>query len=361
MLEVQRYLRDGGTVDSLRQEFGIKVTPHPTDARVILNYDQIDSPKRATIARECRGLVLERGSWDVVARGFTRFFNQGECPDLEKAFRWDDFAADSKEDGSLMLLYQWQGLWYVNTRGSFATGEITPGAGKTWEECFWNAVRNEKVVEFLDHHKTYLFEFCSPFNHIVRRYETPCLYLLTAFDNRNGSEWSEVGLDVVAGHLGVLRPHRFSFSRLEDVARFLGEQADPTFEGCVLRDKNGMRLKVKNARYVALHHLKGNGNLFLTKNLLPLILKGETSEVLSHFPEAAERLFDLTEKVGGLKARMNAVWEAARGLAGQKEFAQVVTKNTRLSGILFEARKRGVDPDVVWQERAEDMLLKLLA
>lgn len=78
MLEVQTYLRGGKTIDDLESELGIKAIAHPTLPLVILNYNQIESPKRNSIVRECRGLVLEVGTWNVVARSFQRFFNFGE-------------------------------------------------------------------------------------------------------------------------------------------------------------------------------------------------------------------------------------------------------------------------------------------
>lgn len=77
-LEVQKYLRSGKTLEQLTSELGIKVTHHSSDPLVILNYCQIDSPKFHPITLECRGLVLEKQSWNIVARSFKRFFNFGE-------------------------------------------------------------------------------------------------------------------------------------------------------------------------------------------------------------------------------------------------------------------------------------------
>jgi hypothetical protein len=45
MLNVQKYLQSGKTLENLSDDFGIKSNPHPEDGRVILNYDQIDSSK----------------------------------------------------------------------------------------------------------------------------------------------------------------------------------------------------------------------------------------------------------------------------------------------------------------------------
>ncbi len=356
MLDLQRFLLDGGTLEGLKEKFAITSVEHPSLPLVNFTYCQIDSDKRKKIVQECRGVVLEKGTWNVVARPFMRFFNAGECPDIEKYFQWDSFAADEKADGSLIVAYQYQGQWMVNTRGSFGLGVMGPGTDKTWGEMF----RGVGDLSLLKPDHTYLFELATPFNRIVTRYPEPRVYLLSAFHTRTGVEQSEVLLDRMAEGLKCHRPRRFEIRSLEDAVQWLEAHDDPTFEGFVLRDRNGLRIKIKSKRYVALHNLKGNGNLFLDKNLVPLILKNEQAEVLTHFPEAGPRVFELTEMIAGAKARMEAVWDAARGIERQKDFAIFVTQNTPLSGFLFEARKRGVAPDEVWRERGADFMVKYL-
>jgi hypothetical protein len=364
VLEVQRLLRSGKTLADLTAEYGVRVTTHESEPLVILNYSQIDSPKRDPVVQECRGLTLEVGTWDVKARSFFRFFNAGECPDLEQKFDFENFTAQAKEDGSLMLLYCYQGSWRVNTRGSFAQGEICPGAGKTWEEAFFEVASRKELNHLRGKFRledwTLVFEFCSPWNKVVRRYDKPTLFLLAAFHNESGVEVEQGMVDLCAAGLGVRQPDRFNLMGLDHAVRWANEVADdPTFEGFVLRDKNGMRLKVKNARYVALHRLKDNGNVFLEKNLVPLVLENEQEEVLVHFPEAADKVFEVTEKLAGARARMNAVWECAKKFPTQKDFALFVNKHTPLSGVLFSARKTGRDPNVIFQESADSLVKKL--
>jgi hypothetical protein len=355
--KTQKGMEPVQAVASLADELAIRSTFHPLDPLVILNYDQIHSPKKNDIVRDCRGLTLELGSWDVVARSFRRFFNAGEDREGDDRFDWQNFNADAKEDGSLALLYRYQGSWRVNTRGSFALGEIGPGVGMTWEETFYQGL-DEMGMDDLPEGYTFVFELCSPYNRVVRRYDQVTLFLLTAFHNATGTEPSEALLDRWAQLLQVERPRRFSFVSLDDIRCYLEEvEKDPTFEGVVVRDRYGERLKVKSSRYVALHHLHDNGNLFLTKRLLPLILQNEVAEVALCFPEVVEKSFDVVEKLYGPYGRMLAVWEIARGLPTQKEFALFVTKHTKLAAVLFEARKQGREPADVFRQ-SESYLLK---
>jgi len=363
MLKVQQFLRSGRTLSDLQKEFGVYTSVQEDLGLAIANYCQIESSgslKRNPIVQECRALTLELDTWEVIGRSFPRFYNSGECPDVERAFDWNSGVAAVKEDGSLIVVYAHRGEVRVNTRGSFADKPIGEGC-PTWRDAFKSAVPNWSILEefVLKHPVSLSFEFCSRFNRVVRDYPTPTTYLLAGFHTKSGQELSSALLDIWAKNFGVSRPEEFSVSSLPDVLESLDKVTEATFEGFVVRDKTGMRLKCKRKEYLALHRLKDNGNLFAVKNLVPLVLGGELDEVLTHFPEATEKTFEVTEKLGGARARLEAVWAKARGLGSQKEFAIFVNKHTPLSSILFRCRKEGKEPADVWKE-SEDLLLKVL-
>jgi hypothetical protein len=69
MLNLQKYLRAGKTPEDLKEELGIKFYEHPSLPLVGFKYHQIDSPKTNEIVRECRGIVLEKNTWNLVAKG----------------------------------------------------------------------------------------------------------------------------------------------------------------------------------------------------------------------------------------------------------------------------------------------------
>jgi hypothetical protein len=94
-----------------------------------------------------------------------------------------------------------------------------------------------------------------------------------------------------------------------------------TFEGFVIQDNNGMRLKLKSLKYVELHHMAGNGNLYLTKNLLPFILDNETDEVLTYFPSAKERIDVVQGEVDRIWHHLVESYNAVKYVSGsQKDF-----------------------------------------
>lgn len=153
-LAIQEYLRSGHTPDDLKNEFDINSYSHPELPLVGFKYG-LSSPKFDPIVRDARGIVLEKGSWDVVARPFRRFFNLGESPEDDAKFDWEDFEATSKEDGSLIIVANYKGHWLVNTSGSFGYGKVG-WSGKTWRELFWevSGLRESSLKPCW----TYLFE-----------------------------------------------------------------------------------------------------------------------------------------------------------------------------------------------------------
>ena len=346
MLHVQEYL-EHHTFDELTEELGIKLTHHEYLPLVILNYHQIDSPKRHPVVRECRGLVLHTETHEVVARAFDRFFNWGEVPEEDEQFDFSDFTCTSKEDGSLILIYYFDGQWRVNTRGTFGDGLI-PHQEFTWAEAVDKALGLlGGGLAALDRDaipgRTYVCELCSPWNKVVRRYGEPVLYLLAVIMGEREVAYPH-HVDDTAVAFGMWRLGTHSFTGIEAIQEYLKErsESDPTFEGVVARDKHGRRFKVKSATYFALHQIFSqlNGDEEINpKHLLPFVLSGDDNELLTYFPEAREAYYALKAWVLEQYAKTLELWAEHRHIEGQKEFALKV-KDNPFSGVLFSARRR---------------------
>lgn len=340
MLAIQEYLFSGKTLDDVKSEFGINVYEHPTLPLVGFKYSQIESPKTHPVVRDCRGIVLEKNTWNCVAKPFKRFFNVGEDNENFQKFTWDNFTCTSKEDGSLMIVYFYQGEWHVNTSGSFGLGECQ-FSGMTWRELFWKTSNISK--KRLKPDSTYIFELCTPFNKIVRTYPKSTVYLLSMFDINTLQEHTIEHVDNVARHLDVKRPTHYHFKSMDEVSAFLRgvEEGDKTFEGIILRGSDDERFKAKSQTYVALHHLKDNGNICNPKRLVPLVLAGEVDEVLAYLPEVEPYLRDCEAKIDEAWTALSNVWWENWQIEGQKEFAIAINKGfTRFTGLLFTLRKK---------------------
>jgi len=339
MLNVQKYLMSGKSYHDLIAEFAIRVTLNETDSTIILNYNQCESPRFHDISDECRGLVVDVNG-NLVARAFRRFYNLEER-NGEHNFVWEGSTATDKVDGSLILIYYYNG-WRINTRGSFGRGTVCPGLEHTWESL----VRSCINVEGLNPDYTYVAELCSPYNKVVVNYPETTVYLLSVFQGENELPFDEAV--ELAEDKGFEIPPVHIFPSVEDAKAFITEQANVFgggWEGIVLRDKNDNRIKVKNPLYVSLHHLKGNGNLFLEKNLIPLIIAGEAEETIAYFPEAGPKIQKLIRQIDELKTKLDNFWFCWHDEASQKKFALAAQKDLgRYSSVVFTARKFGVSP-----------------
>jgi hypothetical protein len=366
MLEVQKYLLAGKTYEDLNDELAIKATFHPTLPLVILGYSQIDSPKVNEIVRECRGLTLDSRDNSVVGLCMARFFNWGEVQEEQQLFDFSDFTVQEKCDGSLCTIFNFEGGWYANTRGSFGLDTVQ-GSQYTWQELFCKALGLKSLHE-LDLNKglTYTCEFCSIYNKIVKTHPEPVMYLLTAFDNSTLQELDPVAVDQLALAARFKRPQRYDFKSIEEIQEFLRQcaETDPTYEGVVLCDKDFRRWKCKSLTYLALHHLRGEGdNLFHPKHLLPFILTGEEDELLLFYPETKEAYTEVKCKVLLAYINMLETWIEHKDIEEQRAFAQTIIGKTPFTSILFNVRKKQGkeqklgDLKKEWRE-AESLILK---
>lgn len=357
MLAVQDYIHKHG-LQKLQDEYKIKVTNHEFFHLVVLNYDQIESPRNSLICRECRGLVLERDSWNVVAKAFDRFFNLGEMLELTKKFDWNDFTATAKEDGTLILLYNYKGRWIAGTRQTFGGSHIR-GYDITFDDLFFceMARLNSCWPDELPTNNTYAFELCSPYNKVVRSYYDPKVFLISAFNN---------GIEIIDNDFGLPTVNKIEIKSRDHLYEIISkkEKEDPTFEGFVLRDKNGLRIKAKTSTYLALHHICNNG-IISQKRAAEIVMSGEIDEVVVYFPEYKNILYDTKDKIDIAHDELLQIFYEAREIEEQKKFAIYITKKhqTPFSGLLFDLKNRNAMKDEDFEQNwisSKDKIIKIL-
>ena len=334
-LAIQNYLRLGGTLETLAADYSINVYRHPELPLVGFKYDQISSPKFDPIVRDCRGIVLEDGTWNVVAKPFRRFYNAGEDPG---EFEWSDSSCTAKEDGSLILLYHYAGDWHVNTSGSFGLGRCGT-ASRSWRDVFWEVSNLD--LRRLDPTFTYIFELCTPYNRVVRGYPESTVFLLAMFDAIYLEELWHGAVQEEAKKIGVGSPEVFTFATQDEITDFLEERSktDPTFEGIVARDRYDRRLKIKSKSYVRLHRMLDNGNLMRWDRIVPVVLAGEAGEVLAYFPEATRLVTEAADRMAAGMENLTEIWRRTWKIESQRDFAQAIIGQTPFTGILFTLRK----------------------
>lgn len=344
MLETIKFLKESSdNLQVLHDMYGIDIKYNIDKTMMILDYDQIRSIpfRNHPFVIECRGLILNVTTLEIVIKSFDRFFNFGEA-DNDADFDWNDFDTFEKVDGSIMRVRFYEGDFFVATRNSFADSECND-SGKTWRELALEALdEDEKAFITMNPHITHVFEFCSPWNTIVVQHQESKMVLLGMF--RGDWELPQLWIEDLKRQ-GIFRhfPVRHNFKSRAEVELYLADLTDRKVseEGVVLKDKNGLRKKYKSEWYIQLHRLSGNGNIANLKNIVPLILQGETDEVLSYFPYLKPRVLEITSEIESLISDLVIIWKQCKDITDQKDFAIMITKtlSTPFSSVLFKLKR----------------------
>ena len=237
---------------------------HPTFPLTIWNYtpDVQYGEKWDDITLQCRGLVTDNEG-NVVARPFKKFFNIEE----NKHTPTSEFEVFDKMDGSLGIMFKYNGEMVCATRGSFTSEQ------SKWMIEFALKYNYQNII--VDGF-TYLFEIIYPENRIVVNYENQeRLVLLGIINTETGEElpYNDLfeGFDVVKKYDGI-----------RDYSELKGK-VEQNSEGFVVRFSNGERMKIKGEEYLRLHKIMTNVS---TTGVWELLSSGgDINEFLKDVPD----------------------------------------------------------------------------
>lgn len=381
MLLIQQHLKNKvETPETLQERFGIHSKLSSCGSLRIFDYDQIESAKLKDhrLVREARGLVLSEGTWEIIAMSFLRFFNYGEQKDTE-IFDWKDFSSFEKVDGSLFRLSVkspnsrdincYDDTFHCFTRFSFADQPISDLIKKTWRELALGCLSDGQKAFMRCHPKyTYVFEFCSPYTQVVKFYSEPEMIMTGIFDNQMGEEVSKNSHVYKQAKILFKWAEEYNFNSIDEILAKLDEmfETGSTDEGFVLKDKNGVRLKIKNKKYLLLHRLSNNGGVKNLKSLIPIVLSGETDEIEAYFPGLVKSLDLVKKNIEKDIEDLKEIYYNVITKESQKDFALYLTREvyTPWASIFFNLRKEfgnGFTFAQVEEEfiKSEDLVIKV--
>ena len=228
----------------------VKETAHPNLPLRILNYTQkaqFTPESWNGITDKCRGLIYSTVDEAIVARPFVKFWNYGDLRHPEtmpENFPFGKPLITRKFDGSLGILYRYDGKWGCATRGSFTSDQAL------WATAWLNS---RPIIVWPDGY-TPLVEIVFPENQIVVKYDWKGLVLLASVRIESGEE----------APFSALR----QWAQENDLR--LVDQFDKPLEECVIEDIENeegyvvawhrpgtwpLRVKVKMETYCRLHRL----------------------------------------------------------------------------------------------------------
>lgn len=256
-------LVDGDDLDWLVRNGYVRQQTHPTEPLNIVSYTDKAQVEGETFWREhlalwnCRGLIYNIDSGEIVARPFRKFWNHGQGA----ADKFDDFElvhVTDKLDGSLGIMYREPngGQLAIATRGSFTSDQALHATHllrtRYSDIAMWGPEDPRGKYSPADD-ETFLFEIIYPENRIVVNYDgTDDLFLLGSVDLETG--WVSTPHSA-ASYLDWYGPQ----ARMFDYVTFkkaMEATPRPNAEGIVVSNTGGNRMvKIKQDDYIALHKI----------------------------------------------------------------------------------------------------------
>ena len=315
----------------------VKEQTHPSLPLRILNYTQKAqySPEMWNeITDKCRGLIFNSQTGEIVARPFVKFWNHADArhPEtLPENFPPTPPLITRKMDGSLGILYQYDGEWAVATRGSFVS-----------EQAKWASLvlsLHHPDFKWVDGF-TPLVEIIYPENQIVVKYDWAGLIILSGVRNLTGEEMTRAVLEELASNNGFRITEKFNKSLdvcvTEDIDNEEGYVASWTRPGTW-----PLRVKVKMETYCRLHRLLTQTNPVTVWEMLKdgLDLTTVTTDVPA----------DFVAWIGGVESSLLSAYKAIENsaLAAMLEYEgekSITTPEPRKQFALYATSKQPVTP-----------------
>ena len=218
------------------------------------------------IILQCRGLTTDLQG-NVIAKPFKKFFNLGE----NKHVGSDNYTVWEKIDGSLIIVFWYNGEWLVSSRGSFYSDQAI-WAKEILSDSFYDSWK-----EYADKGKTFLFELIVPENKIVIDYgEERALYLIGAVITDTGEELTPDESMVCNDWFKLPSQYHYRHFRSMELLNWENK------EGFVVWFDNGHKVKIKFENYLVKHRIVWS----LTNRLVwEYLSEGRVDELIDQVPD----------------------------------------------------------------------------
>jgi RNA ligase len=231
---LEQYSRTGHLFKQTHRTLPLSIWNYSPEVQYNQKWDEI--------TLQCRGLVTDNEG-NVVAYPFKKFFNIEE----NKHTPTEKFEVYEKMDGSLGILFFYEGKWVVATRGSFTSNQAVKAR---------EMLDTKYNLESIPKGYATLFEIIYPENRIVVDYGgEEKLVVLGMTSRASGKELdyeSVVNMHSVSGIPVVKR-----YDGIKDYSTLKG-MVENNAEGFVVKFSNGDRMKIKGEEYLRLHKIMTN-------------------------------------------------------------------------------------------------------
>jgi RNA ligase len=249
--------------------------------------DGSDSYLNMSVRRECRGLIFDTKTGQLLSRPYHKFFNVGEKPEtqLNKINLYEPHVVLEKLDGSMIRPIPTKEGFRLATKAGVT--DVAMNAEVFIADKSYYAHFIEKCFEL---NMTPIFEWCSRKNRIVVDYPKDQLILTGIRDNPTGSYVTYEVMKHYASTWGIPVVKAVDGLAVQNIDLFVKQVREwDDGEGIVLRFDTGHMVKVKADDYVLRHKSKDAINQ--EKNVLQTILDDAVDDLIPLLtPEDAERV-----------------------------------------------------------------------
>lgn len=312
---LQLALKTGTSLDYIKDTLKISVKEHPKYPNLLhFSYSQIESPMDNPIVQDARGTILDSANdWAIVCWGYRKFFNFGE-PNATP-MDWTTTTFYEKVDGTLIMVYSYDGMLHCATTGTPDAGGDVNGYAFTFAELFWKTSRlNRMDTQGVVPGVTFMYELVGPTNQVVVVYEQGVRYLgMRGLDGRER-------LPSLA--LFYPSPKIYGFKSLQEAILSFDHVKGNEMEGYVAVDADFNRVKIKHPGYLVLHKAREG---LSGKGIMEQIQQGDSEELISYFPQFKEIHDRMKAWYLGLASKLDTAYEnVSQNTNDRKSFALAV-------------------------------------
>ena len=279
---------------------------------LMFKYSQVESDMSIPLVQECRGLILDADTFEVVSFPFVKFFNVQE-PNAAKV-NWASARITEKIDGNLIKVVRLGKELLISTNGTILADKapVAPQPGcpfKTFGEIV-REVFQEKLSEgsfspdLFREGFTYMFELTSPWTRVVVPHKRNGMRFLGLRDNTTFRESLPYGHPLSEA---FPPPRIFSMKSLDECIS-VAKELPWDEEGYVVVDGDFNRVKVKSPQYLSVHHLRGDSGILSWRRAIEVVRANEIDEIVGYFPEFREPLMKVKSDIAALGERLKAAW-----------------------------------------------------
>jgi RNA ligase len=276
-----------------RPEFKVMVKDWYTVVNYMVAFDDTFSLIRERshynmkIRRECRGLIFDTATGNLISRPYHKFFNAGEREEtaINKINLYEPHVVLEKLDGSMIRPIPTPEGFRLATKAGITDVAMNAEyfiADKKHYRLF--------ILKSIQKGFTPIFEWCSRKNRIVVDYPEDQLILTGIRDNHTGYYVTHEVMKNYASAWGIPVVKSLAGLAVQNIDLFVKQVREwDDGEGVVLRFDNGHMVKVKADEYVLRH--KSKDQISQEKNVLQVILDDSVDDVVPLLtPDDATRL-----------------------------------------------------------------------